>query len=133
MGMSTLNRIPIALFVLALAGCGGHAAPPPVAMPAVYPAPAPIAGYNSNPVLKFSDIPVPPQNVVDLQRTVMTGTDRYWFGRVSLTTPLDLNATYDFYRREMPPLGWAALSSIRGPSPVLSFEMNDRIATIQLS
>ncbi len=97
-----------------------------------YATPAPAAPQATT-VMNFPDIPLPRPNSIDVDRTMMLGTASYWFGRVSLATPMTVNETYEFYRREMPPLGWNEITSVRSTNSVLSFQMDDRIATIQLS
>ena len=82
---------------------------------------------------QFTDIPIPPKNSIDLDRTVVFGQDRDWIGRVSLSSSMSMSDVYDFYKREMPRLGWTELTSVRSATSVLTFQQDNRIATIQLS
>jgi hypothetical protein len=81
---------------------------------------------------QFTDIPIPPKNSIDLDRTVVFGQDRDWIGRISLSSSMSMSDVYDFYKREMPRLGWTELTSVRSATSVLTFQMDNRIATIQL-
>jgi hypothetical protein len=92
------------------------------------PAPAP-----SVQVAHFSDVAMPPENVLDLDRTVVFGADREWIGRLALTTKLSVTEAYEFFRREMPRLGWSEVTSVRSSSAVLAYQMDNRVATIQIA
>ena len=99
----------------------------------------PQTNANGNPAVKqagfaqFTDIPIPPKNTIDLDRTVVFGQDRDWIGRISLSSSMSMSDVYDFYKREMPRLGWTELTSVRSATSVLTFQMDNRIATIQLA
>lgn len=82
---------------------------------------------------RFTDIPIPPKNSIDLDRTVVFGSDRDWIGRVSLSSSMSMSELYDFYKREMPRLGWTELTSVRSSTSVLTYQQDNRIATIQLA
>ena len=82
---------------------------------------------------QFTDIPIPPKNTIDLDRTLVFGSDRDWIGRVALSTSMAVGEVYDFYKREMPKLGWTELTSIRSSTSVLTYQMDNRVATIQVA
>lgn len=82
---------------------------------------------------RFSDIPMPPKNAIDLDRTMVFGTERDWIGRIALSSSASVSDTYDFYKREMPRYGWTELTSVRSATSVLSYQMANRIATIQVT
>jgi hypothetical protein len=93
------------------------------------PSPAqPQAGFA-----RFTDIPMPPKNDIDLDRTIVFGADKDWIGRVSLSTSMPVGETYDFYKREMLRFGWTELTSVRSATSVLSYQLDNRIATIQVT
>lgn len=137
-------RKTIVLFALAvlLSGCGGGrekteqaASTPSVA--AVPSPPAVSIGPTTPPpstITRFTDIPVPPNNVVDLERTVMVGSEADWLGRILLTTPMETSAVWEFYRREMPRYGWHEIAAHWRPAnSVLFYQLNNRVATIELA
>lgn len=118
-----------AIAAAALAGCQGmsSSSPPP-------------SSGNGNPAgpaqpgfAQFTDIPIPPKNTIDLDRTLVFGSDRDWIGRISLSSSMAVGEVYDFYKREMPKLGWTELTSIRSSTSVLTYQMDNRVATIQVA
>jgi hypothetical protein len=110
---------------LALAGCAGGSSntSPSNGNPA-----AQQAGFA-----QFTDVPIPPKNSIDLDRTLVFGSERDWIGRISLSSSMAVSEIYDFYKREMPKLGWTELTSVRSAVSVLSYQQDARIATIQVS
>jgi hypothetical protein len=82
---------------------------------------------------RFTDIPMPGSNKIDLDRTIVFGIDRDWIGRIALSTSMSVGDTYDFYKREMTRYGWTELTSVRSATSVLSYQMDNRIATIQVT
>ena len=82
---------------------------------------------------KFKDIPIPEGAIMDMENTVIFGSDEEWFGRLSLLPNLSHAETFDFFRYEMPNLSWKEITNVRATSSVLSYEKNDRIVTIQIN
>ena len=82
---------------------------------------------------KFKDIPIPDGSVMDMNNTVIFGSDDEWFGRLSLVPNLSHAETFDFFRYEMPNLGWKEITNVRSTSSVLSYEKENRVVTIQIS
>ena len=82
---------------------------------------------------KFKDIPIPDGSVMDMNNTVIFGSDEEWFGRLSLVPNLSHAETFDFFRYEMPNLNWKEITNVRSTSSVLSYEKENRVVTIQIS
>ena len=59
---------------------------------------------------KFKDIPIPDGSVMDMNNTVIFGSDDEWFGRLSLIPNLSHADTFDFFRYEMPNLNWKEIA-----------------------
>jgi hypothetical protein len=124
---------------LALAGCDGGqpTRPAPVASTnpaASFPGPATTVSSPAALVVKrFSGIPMPPNNVLDLDRTVLVGSEAEWVGRIFFTAPMSVDDLVEFYRHEMPRYGWTELAVVRSGTSVLSFQGEARIATIQVT
>jgi hypothetical protein len=114
----------VGLCVPAVVGCSSRKPAPPTLVER----PAP-----SVQVAHFADIAMPPENVLDLDRTVVFGADREWIGRLALTSKLSVTQVYDFFRQEMPRLGWSEVTSVRSSSAVLTYQMDNRVATIQIA
>jgi hypothetical protein len=127
------------LLVLALiaAGCGRSSSEKSQSARLASAAPVPPIGPTTpppSPITRFTDIPVPPDNTVDLERTVMVGGEADWLGRILLSTPMETAAVWEFYRREMPRYGWHEIAAHwRPPNSVLFFQLNNRVATIELT
>ena len=82
---------------------------------------------------KFKDIPIPDGSVMDMNNTVIFGSDDQWFGRLSLIPNLSHAETFDFFRYEMPNLNWKEITNVRSTSSVLSYEKENRVVTIQIT
>ncbi len=87
---------------------------------------------------KFKDIPIPDGSVMDMNNTVIFGSDDEWFGRLSLgrlslIPNLSHAETFDFFRYEMPNLNWKEITNVRATSSVLSYEKENRVVTIQIT
>ena len=82
---------------------------------------------------KFKDIPIPDGSVMDMNNTVIFGSDEEWFGRLSLIPNLSHAETFDFFRYEMPNLNWKEITNVRSTSSVLSYEKENRVVTIQIT
>ena len=82
---------------------------------------------------KFKDIPIPDGSVMDMNNTVIFGSDDEWFGRLALIPNLSHAETFDFFRYEMPNLNWKEITNVRSTSSVLSYEKENRVVTIQIT
>ncbi|MEC6996782.1 MAG: hypothetical protein VXW97_00905 [Pseudomonadota bacterium] len=82
---------------------------------------------------KFKDIAIPDGAVMDMENTVIFGSDDEWFGRLAINPRLSHAETFDFFRYEMPNLNWTEITNVRSTSSVLSYEKDQRILTIQIS
>ena len=82
---------------------------------------------------KFKDIAIPDGAVMDMENTVIFGSDDEWFGRLSINPRLSHAETFDFFRYEMPNLSWKEITNVRSTSSVLSYEKDQRIVTIQIT
>ena len=81
----------------------------------------------------FKDIPIPDGSVMDMENSVIFGSDEEWFGRLTIFPNLSHAETFDFFRYEMPNLSWKEITNVRSTSSVLSYERNERVVTIQIS
>lgn len=112
-----------------LAACGGRSKPAPETAPveARLPiTPPPMA------VTRPVDIPLPPHHSLDLDRTVMVGSDTEWLGRASMTAPIEPIGIWEYYRREMPRQGWTEISASENPNRVLFYQRGARVAVVEV-
>ena len=82
---------------------------------------------------KFKDIPIPDGAIMDMENTIIFGSDEEWFGRLAINPRLSHAETFDFFRYEMPNLNWKEITNVRSTSSVLSYERENRVVTIQIT
>lgn len=81
---------------------------------------------------QFSDIPVPTGSTMDVDRTLLLGSNDAWIGRMVLSNRKGASETFDFYKAEMPGFGWQEVTSVRAATSVLTYKRGERVATIQI-
>ncbi len=82
---------------------------------------------------RFTDIPMPANNTIDLERSLILGTDQQWTGRLVITSGSNVADMYEFYRREMPNFSWSEVTTVRAANSVLVFEQGARVVTVQIT
>ena len=80
----------------------------------------------------FTDIPMPGGMEMDLERTLILGSQESWIGRLVLNTTNPANEMFDFYQREMLNFGWSEITTVRAEVSVLTYARGDRVATLQI-
>jgi hypothetical protein len=81
---------------------------------------------------QFSDVPVPANARMDLEKTIILGAEDGWIGRLALTTGYPLTEMYSFYEREMPNFSWDRITVVRSSVTTMTYSRGNRIATITL-
>jgi|GEM_PF-1236371 hypothetical protein len=135
--MKILNRAlaPLSLTAFALVACIQQPADKPVQR--MTPAPVVASGSMQTGktdvnVVQFSDLPMPPQAQLDTEKSIILGTGEDWTGRVLIQTPNSPESAFDFYRKELPGLGWREITAVRAAVSVLTYIREGRVATLQL-
>ncbi len=82
---------------------------------------------------QFSDIPIPENASMNLDRTTIFGRETDWVGKVVFSAPYDIGGVFDFYMSEMPNFGWHEITSVRGPNSVLTYNRDTRVVLIQIT
>ncbi|OSQ37275.1 hypothetical protein TMES_15815 [Thalassospira mesophila] len=82
---------------------------------------------------KFTDIPMPSNSTVDMDRSIIFGASDAWTGRLALNSRGTPAQMYDFYEREMPNFGWSKVTVVRADVSVLVYDRESRVATIKLT
>jgi hypothetical protein len=89
---------------------------------------APVTGGSAGPAATAPDMrpiiagtALPAGYKVDLDRTIIFGTDESWTGRLSYTTSTSADAVFDFLHAEMPNFGWAEVTAMRSDPSVMTF------------
>lgn len=80
----------------------------------------------------FPDIPIPQGAKMNVDRTLVVGTED-WFGQLVLEATGDAFQMFDFYRAGLPKFDWAEITSVRGPVSVLTYEREQRILQMQIT
>ena len=96
---------------------------------------APAEGTEAKePFAQFTDIPIPKQAKMNMERTLILGSQDAWTGRVYIEVlQQSAAALYEFYKSEMPNFDWAEVTTVRAEISVLTYQREDRVATIQIS
>ena len=135
--MKILGRtlVPVSLMAFTLVACIQQ----PADKSAQRMTPAPAVASGSTPtnqpgmnVVQFSDLPMPPQAQLDTDKSIILGTGEDWTGRVLIQTPNSPESAFDFYRKELPGLGWREITAVRAAVSVLTYIRDGRVATLQL-
>jgi hypothetical protein len=117
-----------AIFLLLATGLGGCAQIEPVAASS-----RPVEGEEAAPALtQFTDLPIPSDSTMNLEDTLILGSQESWLGRLALRTAHDAGKVNEFYRNEMPKFGWTEITIVRSEISIHTWSRGDRIATIRI-
>ena len=81
---------------------------------------------------KFNDLPMPINAKMNIQKSLVFGSDSEWFGRLNLVANMSGAEVFDFYRYEMPNFGWKEITSIRSDISLITYERAGRIANVRI-
>lgn len=70
---------------------------------------------------------------MDLDRTLILGSNDAWIGRLVVRTPNEAGKVYDFYLQEMPKFGWQLLTVVRAAQSLQTYRRGERVATVQIT
>ena len=84
-------------------------------------------------VLTIPQLPVPPNASFAIDDTVLVGNDDDWTGQVILNAPFTVVQITQFFRTEMPKMGWAETAIVRARRTSVSFVRDQRVATLRIS
>ncbi len=91
------------------------------------------AENNQRPSMEqFGRMPLPTGTKLRTAESLIFGVGDGWLGRAVFESPLDANATYNFFADQMPRQGWAVVASVRGKKSLLVFTRAERSATIEI-
>ena len=81
---------------------------------------------------QFPEIPIPPNTRINVDKTLVFGS-KPWFGQLTLGSFTGANRVFDFFRNNMPNLGWTPGQEVRGATHILTYENSDRKMTILIT
>jgi hypothetical protein len=84
-------------------------------------------------VVRIPDIPIPPNGKVVREDTAIIGPDENWNGQVVITTAYSAAQMTEYYRVEMPKLGWSETAVVRARRTAITFTRGDRIAMVRIA
>ena len=80
----------------------------------------------------LTDIPIPQNASLDVERSLILGDLDRWTGRVILNVGQSATKTFALYQSEMANFGWEPIMSVQADISVLSFTRGERAATVQI-
>jgi hypothetical protein len=86
-----------------------------------------------NKLAQVTDVPLPSGYSVDNSNTIIFGEGERLSGRLVYSINSGPDEMFDFFRREMPKLGWAEISVFRAKTSVMTYSRGSRVTTIQVS
>ena len=89
------------------------------------------AGQQNGPV-EFADIPVPKGRKINVDKTMVVGTD-VWFGQLTFDTSYSSEAMFTFYTRELPNYGWEKITAVRAQTSFMTYERENRVMTVAVT
>lgn len=81
---------------------------------------------------QFNDIPIPANADIDLEESLILGTEDGWIGRLAIDVGYEMTEMYGFYEREMPKFGWEQLTTVRSRISTMTYRRGSRVSTITL-
>ncbi len=78
--------------------------------------------------VQFADIPVPKGRKINVDKTVVVGTD-VWYGQLTYDTNHSAESMFDFYDRELPGYGWRKITSVRARTSIMTYDRQNRVMT----
>ena len=84
-------------------------------------------------VVRIPDIPIPPNGRIVREDTAIIGPDDNWNGLVVITTSYTAAQMTEYYRVEMPKLGWGETAVVRARRTAITFTRGDRIAMVRIA
>ncbi len=81
--------------------------------------------------VQFADIPVPKGRKINVDKTVVVGTD-VWYGQLTYDTNHSAESMFDFYDRELPGYGWHKITSVRAHTSIMTYDRQNRIMTVAI-
>lgn len=80
----------------------------------------------------LTDIPIPPNASLDVERSLILGDLDRWTGRIILNVGQAATQTFALYQSQMTNFGWEPIMSVQAEVSVLSFTRGERAATVQI-
>ena len=89
-------------------------------------------GSQASTFTQFDDIPIPANADINLQESLILGTEGGWIGRLSIDVGYEMSDMYGFYTEEMPKFSWEQLTRVRSKISTMTYRRGNRVSTITL-
>lgn len=87
---------------------------------------------TANIFTQFDDVPIPANAALNLEESLILGTEGGWIGRLSLEVDYEMADMYGFYTEEMEKFGWEQLTTVRSKITTMTYRLKNRVSTITL-
>ncbi|MFM2480037.1 hypothetical protein [Celerinatantimonas sp. YJH-8] len=81
----------------------------------------------------FEDIPADADTKLDPEASIIISEGNDWIGRLALHNGKSPFKTFEYYRQNMPQLGWNLIASVKSQNAVLTYIKGQRVATVQIT
>ena len=88
---------------------------------------------NNTQLSQITDIPIPEDSIIDLEKTLIVGEKSDWMGRVSLISKKKVDDIYNFFLNEMIKFSYEKKSLNKSDTSTLIFENNKKVIFIKIS
>ena len=88
---------------------------------------------NNTQLLKVTDIPIPEESLIDLEKTLIVGEKSDWMGRISLINKKKVEEIYNFFLNEMIKFSYEKKMSTKSDISTLIFENKKKAIFIKIS
>ena len=82
--------------------------------------------------VQYSDIPVPRGRKINIDKTVVVGSD-VWYGQLTFDTSHSAESMFNFYTRELPNYGWQKITSARAQTFFMTYDRQNRVLTVAIT
>jgi len=81
---------------------------------------------------QFRDIPVPSGASMNTDRSLITGAQENWIGRLVYTSFSSSTEIFDFYKNNASQFSWEEMASVRSKVSVLTYTRGERVMIVQI-
>ena len=82
---------------------------------------------------QFSDVPFPPDTILDLTKSVVVGAEENWFGQIFFNSNRSSNEVFSYFKDQMPDTGWFLIMEQQGNQIFLVYEKDLRVAIVNIA
>ena len=83
-------------------------------------------------IVEFADIPMPKKREINLEKTMVVGTE-VWFGRLTYDTGQSAENMFAFYAKELGGYGWKKITAVRAKTSLMTYQHENRVITIAIT